>query len=46
MAKGQVRKSKETRKAKDPQAAKKSGPKYLRDSQPIQAGATSKAPRK
>jgi hypothetical protein len=42
----QVRKSKEKRKAKDPQSKKSAGPKYLRDSQVMQSGVDSKAPRK
>jgi hypothetical protein len=46
MAKGQVRKNKETRKVKDPQAKKASGPKYLRDGQTMQIGTTGKAGRK
>lgn len=38
MAKGQSRSNKETRKAKDPQKKEKkqSGPKYLRDTEPLQ----------
>ena len=46
MAKGQLRKSKEARKKKDPQAKKSAGPKYLREAQAMQSGAGSKAPRK
>jgi hypothetical protein len=47
MAKGQVRKTKEARKMKNPQNKKSAGPKYLRDAQPIQAGISNKTtPRK
>jgi hypothetical protein len=46
MAKGQVRKNKEARKAKDPQNKKSAGPKYLRDGQVMQIGTGGKTPRK
>jgi hypothetical protein len=47
MAKGQMRKSKEARKLKDPQSKKSAGPKYLRDAQVMQVGQPSgKGPRK
>jgi hypothetical protein len=44
MAKGQVRKTKEARKMKNPQNKKAAGPKYLRDAQPMQAGTGNKTP--
>jgi hypothetical protein len=46
MAKGQVRKNKEARKAKDPQSKKSAGPKYLREAQVMQVGSTNKPPLK
>ena len=46
MAKGQVRKNKETRKVKDPQNKKSAGPKYLREAQVMQIGTGGKPARK